>query len=277
MDHSDPGIGATDELSLRVSVAALVRVLFEDPHNGDLMLALERRATLHTTPTGQVFEIKSQPFGGALRIQEIEPLQNLIGDFRFDSEGSRSVRDFRIFIRPSAWEALRAFCVGQLLQPNDPVLESDPTRELAEEVADTLGINLKRDQYVFHAVGTLVEDEPSATDNISARGYPTARIYRIFEARILDSSLASVMIKNSKDCSDQYLKELALQDFHKDRHGTANAVVTLPWKEINAFYLTTPLEERNKPIWFHSHQLDETVAAVLEGVSVPKYRSVEEY
>ena len=39
-------IGATDELSLRVSVATLVRVLFEHPKNGDLMLALERKATL---------------------------------------------------------------------------------------------------------------------------------------------------------------------------------------------------------------------------------------
>ena len=38
----DPGIGATDELSLRVSVATLVRVLFEHTGDGDLMLALER-------------------------------------------------------------------------------------------------------------------------------------------------------------------------------------------------------------------------------------------
>ena len=277
MDHSDPGIGATNELSLRVSVAALVRVLFEHPQSGDLLLALERRATVHKTPTSEVVEIKSQPFGGALNIHEIGPLQNLIGDFRFDGEGSRSERDFRIFIRASAWEALRAFCLGHLLQPNDPVLESDPTRELVEEVADTLGINLKRDQYILHAVETLVEDEPSPTDNISARGYPTVRIYRIFEARLLDSSLASAMIKNSESCSDQYLQGLALQDFRRGGYGTANAVLILPGKEINAYYVATPLESRNRPIWFQGHQLDETVAAVLEGVSVPKYRSVEEY
>ena len=38
-----PGIGATNELSLRVSVAMLVRVLFKNPRDGEWMLALERK------------------------------------------------------------------------------------------------------------------------------------------------------------------------------------------------------------------------------------------
>ena len=272
-----PGLGATDELSLRVSVAALVRLLFEHPYKDGLLLALERRATLHTTPNGDVVEIKSQPFGGALRIHDIRPLQALIGDFHFDSEESRSERDFRIFIRPSAWKTLQAFCVAHLTQPNDSVLESDPTRELSEELADTLGIGLKRDQYVFQALATLVEDEPSATENLSARGYPTVRIYRIFEARILDSSLASALVRNSETCSDQDLHALVSQDVQKGRHGRANAVLAVPLKEVTSFYLATSWEARNRPVWFQGHQLDETVAAVLENVSVPKYRRVEEY
>ena len=40
------GIGATAELSLRVSVATLVRVLIQNPNDDELMLALERKATL---------------------------------------------------------------------------------------------------------------------------------------------------------------------------------------------------------------------------------------
>ena len=40
------GVGATDELSLRVSVATLVRVLFKNPSDDELLLALERKATL---------------------------------------------------------------------------------------------------------------------------------------------------------------------------------------------------------------------------------------
>ena len=39
------GVGATHELSLRVSVAAFVSVLFEDPQGGRILLALEGTAT----------------------------------------------------------------------------------------------------------------------------------------------------------------------------------------------------------------------------------------
>ena len=48
------GIGATDELSLRLSVATLVRVLFENPKDRELMLALERKR-LETKPKTDAF------------------------------------------------------------------------------------------------------------------------------------------------------------------------------------------------------------------------------
>jgi hypothetical protein len=271
---SEIGIGATEELSLRVSVAALVRVLFEDPQAGGLMLALERRATLQRAETGHTVDVKSQPFGGALRIHDLALLQDRIRTFHFDSEESRSEQDFRIFIQPSAWGTVREFCLEHLSQPNDPVLESDPARELTEEFADTLAMTLKPDQYTYQLMGTVVESDPSPTENLNGRGYPTARIYRIFEARVLDPSLAVAMIRNSETCSDDDLRELALQDYGNGGPGRANAVLTLPYKEVTASYLTIPLERRNTPIWFGDHQLDETVAAVLEDVSVPKYRSV---
>jgi len=268
----NPSMGATTELSLRVSIAALVRVIFEHPKDGRIMLALERRATVHEADTGRVVGVKSQPFGGALRIQDLRPLQNIIGIFHFDSEESHKEQDFRIFIRPADWEVVRKFCLEHLGQPNDPVLESDPTRELTEEFADTLGIRLERDQYICHAVGTIMEDQPSATENIHARGYPTARIYRIFEAHIVDPSLIFAMIKHSEGCSDQDLRERALEDSQNDGPGRANSVLTLPFREISAFYLTIPLEARNTPISFYNHRLDETVAAVLDNLTVSKYR-----
>ena len=70
-------IGATDELSLRVSVATLVRVLFENPRDGELMIALERRATLRETKSGPVVHIRSQPFGGAIRIRDLNAVREL--------------------------------------------------------------------------------------------------------------------------------------------------------------------------------------------------------
>ena len=266
------GIGATDELSLRVSVGALVRVLFEHPIDGEWMLALERKATFWSRQDEHSVDVKAQPFGGALRIHDRMPLQNLIGDFHFDSEESRSEQDFRLFIRPTAWEILREFCSQQLRYEKDAVLESDPLRELTEEFAGTLKVNLQPDQFTYQAVGIVVEDHPSATEYFHARGYPTARIYRIFEARILDLSLASALTRNSEDCSDDDLRDLALQDSQKGGSGRANAVLTLPLRAINDFYLTIPPEARNRPIWFQDQQLDETVTAILEGVTVPKYQ-----
>ena len=51
-DPDEIGVGATDELSLRVSVATLVRVLFKNPRVDELMLALELKATLRRTAEG---------------------------------------------------------------------------------------------------------------------------------------------------------------------------------------------------------------------------------
>jgi hypothetical protein len=271
---SEIGTGATDALSLRVSVAILVRVLFEHPISGERMLALERKATRHETETVPVVKVKSQPFGGAIRILDLPALQDILSDFHFDSEQSRSEQDFRIFIRPSDWEAVRAFCLEHLAQHSNSMVESEPARELAEEITGSLGIKLRQDQYIAQAVGTIVEDDPSPTEYIYAAGYPTARIYRIFESRILDSSLAAAMIENSATCSDQHLQDLALQDSRHGGYGKANAVLTLPYRELQASYRGIALEARNRPIWFQGHQLDETVAAVLEHVSVPKYRSL---
>ena len=272
----NPGVGATAALNLRVSVATLVRVLFKHPVSDELMLALERKATLYQANTGDFVSVKSQPFGGALRIHDLKSLQHLIGDFHFDSEESRAEQDFRIFIRGVDWERVLAFCLAHLGQSNDSVLESDPTRELTEEFADTLGVALKRDQLSLQAVGTVVEDRPSATENAHAQGYATSRVFRIFEVHVIDPTLASALTKNMQSYTDHELRGLALQDSQNGGLGRANAMLTLPFKEVSAAYTAILPEARNKPISFHDHQLDETVAAVLNDVRVPKYRRLRE-
>ena len=266
MKHN-PGIGATPDLSLRVSVATLVRVIFNHPLNGEWILALERKATLHETKV----EVKSQPFGGAIRIKDLSKMRDLIGDFHFDSERSRSEQDFRIFIRPSSWSMLREFCIEHLSSVDDPILETDPGRELVEEFDDALKINLNPEQYIHKPVTTVIEDEAAPTDNIHAKGIPTARVYRIFEATISDSSLIHNMMNNSESLSHEDLCKLALDDFQNGGKGRANAILALPLKLISDVYLSMSPEERNGPISFQNHQLDETVAAILESVTIPKY------
>jgi len=268
----DRDIGATEELSLRVSVATLSRVLFEPSGDGEVRLALERKATAHKSENGLVVKVKSQPFGGAVRVKDLDGLHDLIGGFHFDSERSRLEEDFRIFIRPSDWPLVRDFCVEQFNRADDLLLETDPTRELVEEFDDALKIDLKTYQYIYQPVATIIEDDPAPTANIHAKGHRTARVYRIFEARILDSTLAQAMMANSESHSDQRLREIALEEAQRGGKGRTNAILALSLKDVTDAYLAVPPEQRNTAILFGEHRLDETVAAVLEGVAVPKYR-----
>jgi hypothetical protein len=267
MKHK-PGIGATDELSLRVSVATLARVVFKHPGNGEWMLALERKATLRENKV----EVKSQPFGGAIRILDLEAINDLIGDFHFDSERSRTEQDFRLFIRPSSWSVLREFCIQRLSRDDDPILETDPTRELVEEFADALMINLQPEQYASKPVATVVENEAAPTGNIHAKGIPTVRVYRIFETTITTSALAHAMLKNSESLSHKRICELVLEDARNGGKGRVNAVLALSLKDITDTYLALSPKERNSPVFIEKNRFDETVPAVLEGITVLKYQ-----
>lgn len=275
MNHKEtfhPGVGRTAEFDLRVSVATLVRVLFEHPKDGDSMLALERKATLYKTKNRRVIEVKAQPFGGVVQIYDLDLMQRSVGDFNFDSEYSSDQQDFRLFIRSSAWKTVREFCIQHIERVNDPVFETEPTRELAEEFGDALKISLKQSQYHYKPIATVVEDHPSPTENISAAGIPTVRVYRIFEAWITDASLAHAMLENSNYLSDQDLRAMAEDDDKNGGEGRANALLVLPLKRVIAAYLGVSPPERNVPILFEGHRLDETVTTILDGVAAPKYQ-----
>ena len=266
------GVGATDELSLRVSVATLVRVVFKHPINSEWMLALERKATLLEAKTGRLIKVRAQPFGGAIRIKKVIRLRDLIRNFHFDSKRSHSEKDFRIFISPSNWDVVREFCIQHFNRFNDPILETDPGRELAEEFADAVGVNLKPAQYLQKAIATIVEDDPAPTENIHAVGLLTVRVYRIFEIHIVDSLLTKILIKNSENVSHQDLCELALDDAQRGGNGRANAILALPLKPITDHYLSMSPEERNLPVLFGKNRLDDTVSLVLDEMTVPKYQ-----
>jgi hypothetical protein len=100
-------------------------------------------------------------------------------------------------------------------------------------------------------------------------------VYRIFEAHILDSALAQSMVKNSEGISHNDLCELALNDFQNGGKGRANSVLTLPLGEITKAYGAMSPQERNAPILFEEHYLDETVSAILDEVPVPKYQRLK--
>jgi hypothetical protein len=143
---------------------------------------------------------------------------------------------------------------------------------LAEEFTDVLKMDLKADQFTYQPVGIVVENSPSPTENLCARDFPTVRLYRIFESHLANPSLINAMLVNNVSQSDENLRELALEDARKGGNGWANAVLAIPLNQISAHYSATSPEDRNQPVLFQGHLLDETVAATLEKISVPKYQ-----
>lgn len=268
----DIGIGPTPELGLRVSVASLARVLFKKPDDSEWMLALERKASLVEIENTSIIEVIAQPFGGAVRILDLQALYKKVGNFHFDSHRSRAEADFRLFIQPSVWPALREFLIEHLSREEDPVLETEPDRELVEEFEDALQIKLTPNQYVSRPVGIILEENSSPTENYRARDYPTVRVYRIFESSISDLTLAGTILTSSNRFSDRDLSDLALNKARNGGQGRANGILALPVEAMMAFYSGMKLQNRNNPVLFEGHRLAETVAAVLGEIEVPKYQ-----
>jgi hypothetical protein len=265
------GVGPTEGLSLRVSVATLDRVVFQRPADGTLMLALERKATLIDDADRRRVYVRAQPLGGAVRILKLDALREVVGGFRFDSKRSEAEQDFRLLIQPVAWEAVKQFCIHHLRDPNDPVLESDPRRELVEEFAECLQVDLRPYQYVYHPVGFVTENDPTATGNVYSRGAPTVRIYRIFEVRLVDDSLCQTIVTTSERYSDVALQTLAMNDAQNRGEGRANSVLALPLNLILDSYFGISPVKRYSPRLVGGHQLDTSVLAILENVDVPQF------
>lgn len=254
---------------LRVSVATYNQVIFPHPQNQTWMLALERKATARKNDS---VSVRAQPFGGAIRILDPEPLQKIIGQIQFDSERSRHDQDFRILIPPSKWEFVKEYCLSHLKNPDDVELESTPHRELIEEFEETLNIHLHADQYTVQPMGFVIEDKPVRTNNANARGRLTVRLYQIFKVHIIDISLCKAVVEASKRYSDHDLKMLALDDYQQGAPGHAHSVLTLPLDLVNGSYLGLSPELRHRNISIENYELDESVLSILEDVDVPQYQ-----
>jgi len=270
MKH-DPGNGGLPDLSLRVSVATNNQVVFPHPHDGTLMLALERKATV--LDDGSV-NIRAQPFGGGVRILNPTCLREMLGEIQFDSERSKQDRDFRILLPPSKWELVKQYCLQHLENLDDRELEATPHRELIEEFDETINVNLKPEQYIVQPMGFVFENTPVWTENWYARGTPTVRVYRTFNVHLLDDVLCKTIVAASRRISDQDLGVLALEELQRGGKGRANTILVLPLRKVTESYLALPPEMRYGKIIVDNHELDESVLAVLEGVDVPQYHRI---
>jgi hypothetical protein len=262
-DH-EIAVGATEALSLRVSVATLVRVSFIDPHTGKTMLALERTATLRKNNGQSEIAVKAKPFGGAVQIIDAVELRNLIGNFQYDSERSRQEKDFRIQIHPSSWEKVKEICREHLDGKKPAILDSSPERELAEEFEDALKVKITRDQYQLKQLGIRIEDTPRETDNVRAAGRLTARVYYIFEARIDNPEIIALIAADALRYSDEDLQKIAHADALQGGQGRANALLTVGMDELKQMRTAAGLDKYNETIQIAGHQLSGNVIAILK-------------
>lgn len=256
----------TAELNLRVSVATLNRVIFDDPQTNAPLLALERKATLRE---GKVY-VRAQPFGGAVRLNNPAALRALIGEFEYDSPRSRSEQDFRLLIRPADWQSVQDFCLQHFQQGNDSVLETDPSRELVEEFEECLQAKLEPHQYSYQAIGMVVENAPVPTNNARSPGTLTVRIYRVYEVRISDPALALALCNASQQHTESVLQAKVLLDAQNGGRGRANTVLTLPPELIRDVYRQLAPENRYVPVTVAGHQISESMLATLDDIEVPQ-------
>jgi len=265
--------GPTEELSLRVSVAVLVRILLNDPETNDQLLVLERKATFDSIE--EQVSVIAQPFGGGLRINNPDALHELTNGFRYDSESSRIHQDFRIMIQPSRWDAVKAFCLEQFRNRSSEIIELSPERELAEEFGFALKIGLKPDQYHLRPLWTMIENNPVSSGNIYASGTSTVRLYQVFEATIVDEMLQSAILKNSRSYSDYSLRAAVLDDVRLGGKGWANAFLTIPLENLRNFYHSIAPKDRDFPVTFSGSLLESNIPALLDDVAVLKFQRID--
>jgi hypothetical protein len=256
---------------LRASVGTYNQVIFPHPEDGTMMLALERKATV--LKDGSV-RIRSQPFGGGVRILNPTPLQAIIGKIQFDSERSKQEQDFRILIPLSKWELIKEYSLHHLEfeDDEDNEIESGPDRELTEEFMEAINVKLNPRQYTVQPMGFVVENKPVQSKNDYALGQLTVHLYRVFKVQMTDSILCRVMWSVSQLYSDQELGERALQNLEYGGKGRANTILTLPLSRVKESYLALAPEMRYQKIEIDNHELDESVLVILEDIEVPQYQ-----
>lgn len=257
-----PGIGPTAERSLRVSAATLAQVVFQHPDDGRTMLALEHKAGVVIGDGEPQFWLRAQPFGGAVRLLKPKELSNLLGGFNYDSQRSASERDLRLFIRPSAWDDLVDVC-RRAPDERDPWIDVNPIRELQEEFADALGIELAGDQIAIEPLRTLIERDPTPTANLRAPGRPTARIYWAQRVTVVDRDLTHLILRRSEDQTVAALRQSALANVGPHGRGRANGILLAPLSDVEAAFRTAQPGDRERPLPFEGTWLAGNVAAVL--------------
>lgn len=91
---------------------------------------------------------------------------------------------------------------------------------------------------------------------------------------IPNPALCRAMLANDENYSSEVLQSLALDDARKGGLGRANGMLVVSMQRVRNAYLALSPDKRSHPLPFGNTILDANVSAVLEGISVSKYRMV---
>ena len=100
------------------------------------------------------------------------------------------------------------------------------------------------------------------------------RIYRVFEAHVIDPDLCKMMLDNGEKYSGAVLREMAIEDARKGGRGRANGMFVAPRRQIRDAYLSLLPDKRGDPLPFGNGILNGNVPASLDNIGVPAYQAV---
>lgn len=250
---------------IRVSVGVLARLILFDKTSNTELLALERRGTAHQTAEGaKLWRVQAVPFGGAVTVNDPDVLRQRIGDFEYDNDHSRQVKDFRLIVNPSAWDTLKTICQESFEGKDQTILEFDPFDELHDEIKGATGISIERDDLIIHPIGIHIENEAAPTDNIFSFGVETLRFYGVFEAKVQNEGILHQIIDAANTDNDTAYGNLAIQDLQSGGKGWVNTVLVLNLAEVENFYRDlAPSVRDNEDVLFKGFQLARNVSVVV--------------
>lgn len=270
---------AVEEFNLRVSVAPLARTILLDPESGRIMLVLERKATVTDHARPHTVQVRAQPLGGASQILDPAALRERIGHLHYDGPESAENHDFRIMIRESEWEELRQFVAHCFLHPEHSPFETEPHREVAEELEKTLGLEISPSFFQTRAISPLVQNEPTPGCTPSSGQKQTVRLYHIYTLEITYAPLAGAILRQSRELTDEKLKELARRDLKPGQRdsGWANALLALPLEAFLDEISQLPGGLDESVLQIAGREICENVLAVLFWDLEPEIRAMTSF
>jgi hypothetical protein len=236
-DVREPGIGATADLSMRVSSAVLTLCVVPSPE-GPLAI-LERKVEIGK----KGLDMRAQPLGGGIAVLNVEALSKITGGFNWEDQKVARERDLRIYVNPDSWTFVRELLTTSFLDtlPGAPIVETTPVRELQEEIGDAAGVEVSESSMNISFAGLVFQD-PGCGAVAAKSSTPTARVFSVFDVVITDPALADTIMREASRPDSELIAEVTRrhealagrEPTHDAERPKLSSLCAIPVKELLA-------------------------------------------